>query len=329
VIKELSTVRLQRSKASLYAVTPELFAVLRDVYISSISEWQQKTAKSPQTTDEQAIALMTISLKVLKVLRRLVIAGYEYPHRDTEVQEYWTTTQLHLQVYLEFLHRTDLNPAYQEAAGRHLTQLAKFHQQMSDEHPISFALLPNSTTLVKNYWRTACTMRERQIEASRQGSEAQPVYENMCLKALTLLRACFKTVYNPAQNFKYKNAEAKVDPPRAKNIISEELLTNDFALELLQTLVNRFFIYTPGDLDEWISEPEEWEMKEEGDEDAYERFVRPCAERLYLDIVLNFKSVVDEPLLTAWQQISSKSFYLNGVTQLICGCRSKQYRRLC
>lgn len=305
IVKELATVRLQRSKASLFAITPELFAVLQDVYLFSIREWQQKLSVSPQRPDEQVMSLMTVSVKVLKILRRLVIAGYEFPHRESEVQEYWSTTQSHLQIYLELLHRPGLTPVYQEAAGQHINQLAKFHCSMADEHSVSFALLPSTMSLVRNYWSAASMMRERQIEASRQGLESMSLYEGICLRALLLLRACFKIVFNPAQNFRYKNAEAKEDPPKSKKLVSEELLTDEFILDLAQIIINRFFLYTPGDVEEWISEPEEWEMKEEGDDDAYDRFVRPCAERLFLDIVLNFKDQVTQPLLNAWQLISS------------------------
>lgn len=309
--------RLQRSRASLFTITPELFAVLREVYLFTIRGWQERLTTNSQADDAQTVALMVMSVQVLKILRRLIIAGYDYPHRETDVQEYWMMTQSHLQVYLELIHRDGLSATYKEAAGSHITQLAKFHCQVAEVHPVSFALLPHTTSLARNYWSAACTMRERQLEASRQGSEVSSVYESTSLRALLLLRACFKIVYNPTQNFKYKNAEAKEDPPRAKKIIQEELLTDDFALGLMRVLVNLFFLHTTGDMEEWLAEPEEWEMKEEGDEDAYERYVRPCAERLFLDIVLNFQNTAIDPLLDAWEQISSLCFAAVVWTSLI------------
>lgn len=71
----------------------------------------------------------------------------------------------------------------------------------------------------------------------------------------------------------------------------QSLLTDEFVTEIAATLMQTFFVYIPTELEEWTSEPEEWEMKEEGDEDALENFVRPCAERLFLDILISHKQI--------------------------------------
>lgn len=89
VIKELSTSRLQRSRKSLQSTTPEIITALSLVYIERVKTWFSFLQNSG---DDEGGALESIeqSLLALRALRRLVIAGYEFPNRHQEIRELWS-----------------------------------------------------------------------------------------------------------------------------------------------------------------------------------------------------------------------------------------------
>lgn len=88
-IKELATVRLSQARASLRAVAPEVLQFLGNVYVKKIETWRTFLEKGG---DDEGGALESIeqSLLCLRILRRLIIAGYEFPNRHSELQTFWS-----------------------------------------------------------------------------------------------------------------------------------------------------------------------------------------------------------------------------------------------
>lgn len=54
-------------------------------------------------------------------------------------------------------------------------------------------------------------------------------------------------------------------------------------------------------------EPDEWEVREDVGADTWEFEVRPCSEKLFMDLVLNFKHLLKDPLLTFFQSVTATS----------------------
>lgn len=176
---------------------------------------------------------------------------------------------------------------------------------MAKEHGIPFALLPNTPDLVRVYWATAKEFRQRQLSSTGDIDDDEvDVYDSFNLRAVLLLRSCFKEAFNLSQSFKYRNSEGKDDPPNARKVLLDEVLTKDFVKETFEILISKFFLYVQSDIEEWISEPEEWDMKEEGEGEAFEKSIRSASERLFLDIVLHHKDVVIEPLLDTAKSVT-------------------------
>ena len=182
------------------------------------------------------------------------------------------------------------------------------HVNMAKDHAVSFALFPSTPDLVRYYWITAKQFRQRQSEAGDDlDDDETEVYDAFNLRVVLILRACFKEAFNLSQPFKYRNSDRKEDPASARKVLTNDVLVPDFVRDLFETIVSNFFIYIQSDIEEWFSEPEEWDMKLEGDEDAYERSVRAASERLFLDITLHHKDLVIEPLLATMSSISGRA----------------------
>ncbi len=319
IVKELSTGRLLRTRQSLTSVAPEVFNVLGTIYIDKVKSWQ---AFFRDGGDDEGGAVENIenSLLAIKVIRRLIIAGYDFPSRDKDVQGFWTLTRTQFGQILQYVSSDDspLAEPVRKAIEKHLLQLSKFHLTMATAHPVDFVLLPDTLDLTRDYWTLISKLGEtwgsKSLDGAKIGTDGDaeddtPVLERLGLKGLLLIRACVKMVFYPAQSFRYKLQQEKDEKAQATQMIKSQLLTDDFVREVISTLVTRFFVFRPSDLRMWEEEPDEWEKMEEGAED-WEFSIRPCAEKLFLDLAKNFKNLIIQPLLQVFYTVASEYSHL-------------------
>jgi hypothetical protein len=315
IVKELSTGRLLRTRQSLQTVAPEIFNVLGTIYVNKVQTWQ---AFFRDGGDDEGGALESIdnSLLAIKTMRRLIIAGYEFPGRDKDVQEFWTLTRTHFGEFLQYVipDNSPLAAEVQKKIGKHLMQLSKLHLNMATTHPADFVLLPNSIDLARDYWSLISRLGEqwgsKSIEGAKVGNDGDaedeaPIIERLGLKGLLLIRACVKMVFYPTQTFRFKHQQEKDEKNQATHMIKTDFLTDDVVREMISALVQRFFVFRPSDLRMWEEEPDEWEKMEEGAED-WEFAIRPCAEKLFLDLAKNFKNLIIQPLLQVFYTVASE-----------------------
>ena len=318
VVKELATGRLI-TRTNLQSATPEVFQVLGTIYITKVQSWLGFIQNGG---DNEGGALNSIehSLLSLRVLRRLFIAGYEFPNRNKDVHELWILVNQRFGEILSLVsqHSHLIHAQVRQLIEKHLVQTSKLHHEMVKTHPAAFVLLPHSFDLAKSYWSllvefgrtfgsqtTAVTSKIGTGGGEEEEEEITPCVEKLSLKALLLLRATVKLVYSPTHTFKYQHAEDKEERKLSVENIKSQLLSDSLIREMMETLVTRFFVFRPKDLREWEEEPEEWERREEGEGDAWEFSVRSCAEKLFLDLVINNKALLIEPLLSVFSAVAS------------------------
>ena len=304
IVKELGTARLRKSQTALQTITPELVQLLGSIYTDKTTYWHDMFTKG-RGDDATAAFAIDNSLTALKILRRLVILGYEQPHADSMVCGFWSLSQSQFDQFLNGCSHDSWVPAsHHDMVGRHLIQFTKLHIEMSEMHPASFPVLPNSIPLVKAYWNLVKGFSEvfeksggiKQTSGAGNPKHEGPVYEKLALKGLLLLRSCVATAHQPVQSFKYRSQEIKELEKQAVHIIRVELLTRDMLLDMLQVIISKLFIFRKSDLEAWEEDPEGWEAQERTEGQAYEWAVRPCAERLLLDLLTHHKEL-GEPLL--------------------------------
>lgn len=316
IIKELSTARLQRTRASLQSVAPEIFHLLGAIYVEKVNRWGTLLE---QGGVEEGALLEPIeqSLVALKVLRRLIIAGFEHPNRDKDVRDFWQLTHSHFTKFYSFTEIGSVPSVnVQRFVEKHLVQLSKLHVEMAKVHPASFALLPDSVPLVRSYWVLVTKLGETYgidvADQNKRDSEGKPeeeektLMEKVGLKALLLIRACAKMAFNPVQTFKYQYPQDKEERKESVELIKSQLFTQDFVINVMELLVTRFFKFRKSDFEEWKEEPEEWEKKEEEISDAWEFSIRSCSEKLFLDLVIHFKELLVPRLLNVFYSLASE-----------------------
>lgn len=307
VIKELASGRLQRTKKSLQDVSLELLQVLGSLYVDLVSRWQSSPMHSDLTS-----ALNSHS--ALKTLRRLLVVGFENPHREEDVKQFWNLLQMHQQIFLAAYGQSDTPLEARNMLLKHLLQLAKLFLDMARNHPASFVLL-GCIEILNRSWHIISQSDARSAlqsdfdwEVYRNGDSLdESPFEKLSLKALLLLRACSKMVFNPVQTFKYQTPQDKLDRKQAVDYVRDTVLTDEFVLRLMELLVTQYFVLRPSDLRDWEQEPDEWERREEEIVDAWEFSIRSCSEKLFLDLVINFKELLVPRLLQVFQQFATTS----------------------
>jgi len=319
VVKELSTARLRTSQTRLQSVAPEIVFLLSEIYTQKVIMWVGFLNGNGED-EGGAIDAMENSLFAIKILRRLLIVGYEYPNHSIDVQRLWEHSQHQFGQFLEMISHEPpilLSPA-KDLVEKHLVQFSKLHVQMSTTHPAAFALLPSSLDLVRAYWGLVAKFGEsygsetqdfsaKALRKDESIKDERPVMEKLCLKGLNLLRACMKMVFSPSQSFKYRSPEVKVEQQEAVALIKTHLLTDELVSQMASIIVTKFFVFRQVDLEAWEEDEDEWEIREEGGGDTWEFEVRPCSEKLFMDLVLNFKQLLVEPLLSFFQSVAGTS----------------------
>lgn len=313
IIKELGTARLVRSQKALQDVTPELVYILCEIYGARTSEWiaflsngQDDIASDAADT---ALLAMENSLDAIKILRRLLVVGYVEPHKDKSVQEIWSFSQGQFAQFLDFINSDSPKVAsYTDILGKHLLQFTKLHLDMATQHPASFASLPNSLDLARAYWNLTAKFAEgykdsgglRQEPSLADGSKAKTegsVLEKLALKGLLLIRACVRMVHYPKHTIRYRSKDIVAEQKQAIDTVKTGLLKDDLVLQMANVIITQLFIFRKSDMDSWEEEPQEWEEREESQGNAYEWEVRPCAEKLFLDLLTHYKDLLLQPLL--------------------------------
>ena len=316
VVKELATGRLQQTRASLQKAAPEVFQVVGKIYVEKVSSWINSVGDVGEN-GEDYLHNLERSLLAIRVLRRLLIASYEHPNRDTQVQEFWglITQQFGEIISLLAQYVSSLENRRQHLAESHLVQISKLHLEMVRVHPAAFAMLHGSVSLIQAYWNLVYNFGQNfgshhaimssEVENDHDtDDEHTPYIEKISLKGLLLLRGCAKMVYNPTQTFKYQKNEDKEERKRAVEMVRSSLLSESMINEMMETLVTKFFVLRAKDIREWQEEPEEWERKEDAEGDVWEYSIRSCSEKLFLDIVINNKDLLIQPLLSVFQKVA-------------------------
>lgn len=315
VVKELGTARLRKSQSALQSVTPELVYLLGEIYTSSTQSWISFLT-SGHGGESSADLAMANSLAAFKTLRRLLIVGYEEPHKDSTVQQAWNLSQTQFGQFLGFVsHDSPIPGPYLDVVGKHLMQFTKLHLEMSQTHPASFAALPNSFDLVRSYWDLVAKfaevftksggLRQESGNGDAKSKVEGPLLEKLALKGLLLCRACVKMVNQPKQTFKYRSKEARTEQDELVVRLKDDLLKDEFIVQMANVIISNLLVFREADLEAWEENSEEWEQQEETQGSAWEWEVRPCAENVLNFLLVSYKHLLVQPLLAYFETAKS------------------------
>lgn len=93
----------------------------------------------------------------------------------------------------------------------------------------------------------------------------------------------------------------------ATEIFKTQLFTPQTVTHCMEVLVTKYFVLCPSDLEGWSENPETWSEHWENATESWEFVIRPCAEKLFMDLVTNYKSILAEPLMRVFNNSISST----------------------
>jgi hypothetical protein len=304
VVKELSKASLKisiiRSKA------PTLLPPLVSIFNSCSQRFANQPCDSFSIDDANAIALL---LPCTGVIRRLLVKGYERPHREEASAQAWAALQAF------WAQRVRLpNPAgngepnsSKKMLEKCILQIAKLQLEMADDNPASVILFQDAwripleyTSLAERFSQTYGVGTTDALEIGTHGDAAEdgmPFLEKFALKGILIIRACLKVVANP-RAIKARTDQDKAEQVQVVHILQENVFTSTYTESCLQLIISRFFVFKPSDLRRWEEEPDEWEAAEGGDAEGYRYSIRLATEKLFLDLANKYTEFVVPTILT-------------------------------
>jgi hypothetical protein len=92
---------------------------------------------------------------------------------------------------------------------------------------------------------------------------------------------------------------------QSTEMFQTQLFTPQTVIHCMEVLVTKYFILRPSDLENWEMDPEGWNEQWENSVESWEFLIRPCAEKLFNDLMVNHKDVLAEPLMNVFNSIST------------------------
>ncbi|OLL24970.1 Importin-11, partial [Neolecta irregularis DAH-3] len=286
-IKALCSSRLIKARQNLQQIAPELFHFLRDLYTLRTQQWMSNIPQS-----YKAFA-MDNSLLALKSCRRVLVHGFECANRNQEVRDFFQLLCLHLSTLLPLYYQSP-HQEVKPAIRKHIVVIGKLFTDFFQNHSAAFVLMPDAIPLIKSYWHFV-ELQSDSFDAIKDKDD-QRFLEKVIVQGMLLVKLALKTLSNPSSsslNFREKDEKAEIR--QASQLLKDELFTTEMLHRIVETLVTKYFIMRKADFEAWEEDPEAFILDEE--QASWEHQLRPCSEKLFSDLMCNFKETLITPLL--------------------------------
>ncbi|KAK9479891.1 armadillo-type protein [Lipomyces japonicus] len=294
IVKVICSTRFGKTRSALQQATPDLVRFIGQWYVTYTNIWMNALATSTNDTNLQS----SIGYLSLKICRHLVVEGYEFANRQTEAREFFETASFHLKGFIDAYRKIESSILEQ-----HIKTLGKIFSDLCERQPTAFLLMPQPFEVVAVYM----SILESQAEVFHQKQiEGNEFWERLVIRGLLLLRKCIKIAFGDGTvTIKYRTPQDREETKSAINLVKVTLFTDDFAIQVHDILLRSYLRLRPTDLQLWLEEPEQFVYDES--QNSWEYQLRPCAERVYVDLLLNFKVLLRPRFLQIFDLLSTTS----------------------
>lgn len=292
IIKILSTAKIGRCRPAMQSKIPIIFPLIVRIYLRSFTEWTTSSS-----IDANKLSELQVSYLSLKVLRRIVVDGYEYPHKDESVVEFMNITVNHFQLLLthdEHFKRVDIYEKFIKCYG-------KLYYNLINSSPTNFILQPCALPILLSFTKL---LIERASDVYQENSEINgDFWEQISIRGFLILKKIIMFINKRgAIMIKARNDKKEIETAVSK--ISSEFLTIDLAAKLIDLLMDWYLRLRPIELKNWSADPEEWINEQMSN--SYEFQIRPCAENFFQDLISCFRKELTPYLLDKIENKATK-----------------------
>ncbi|KAH3662326.1 hypothetical protein OGAPHI_005577 [Ogataea philodendri] len=268
ILKTLASIRIGRARAAMQNKVTVVVPHLVQLYKGFFNHW---TSDGSFNT-----AVMEVGYLCLKNLRRAIVDGYEYPHRDAVVVEFFQLSLQHFQKLL-LLHESSQLPLLE----RYLKAYVKLYTNLVNDNVVAFVMMPDSYQI----FMTMLSLLESKA-SEIYNSEENEFWEQLAIKMVSNLKKLTAFGYKKgAVMLKQRNDQSEVRG--AAEMVATQFFNLQLVEHLVDLLITWYMKLRASDLESWSIEPEEWVNEQL--QVSWEYQIRPCAENYFQDLVSYFK----------------------------------------
>ncbi|KAK7470477.1 hypothetical protein VKT23_001903 [Stygiomarasmius scandens] len=178
---------------------------------------------------------------------------------------------------------------------RHIRLLGKFFRRLSQLGQKRFAEVPNCDDLILFYWSQVVDATTKQPPPGWTAdwiadSNFAPYPVRFLVQGLML----------------FKETLGQWKPMRRDGTPNKLSMSREFIEQSIQILVTRFLPLNTKDLTGWMEDPEEWVNVEDKESDQWEYELRPCSERVLIQLSNQYSESVIPLLQSSFNQVADK-----------------------
>ncbi|KAF9282312.1 hypothetical protein BGZ68_006073 [Mortierella alpina] len=277
VVKGLISKTLAGGRKQFQMVAPDLFSKVVNIYVRYVD----LLFASNTTNIESLSGCLETSHMALKCLRRIVVHGFPDFATTEGPVAFFRLALEHLQKFMAFKESIPEQCSFLvTAVDSHIKLIGKFYLDLMDAHPRQFILSPGAGDVLRFYWG---------LLAGNGNEHGAAPAQTTLIQGLVLIK---KTLKDP--QFILTNRDPEPVVVQCRHIIENEFMTAETSNKLAEILITKYMRLTEDDLEEWDNNPEEWALEEEADSWRYQ--LRPCAEKVFMDLLSSHRAQLS-PLL--------------------------------
>ncbi|KTW26114.1 hypothetical protein T552_03008 [Pneumocystis carinii B80] len=293
IVKNLCASRLVRAKYNLQQITPKLFELVSEIFKNYTDQWIYTVQSN--FSESEIFPFLQISHICLKILRRLIIYGFEYPYKNENAQFFFQLSYKYLKIYFDLCKHLKEKISFLYS---HIILFGKMFLNFSSTQSTSIFLMPNSIEIVLTYLNI---IEENANIFTEQDTEYVNFIYKIVIQGLLLIKSSVKFLHNSDILLEFKLGEYKQEIEKTYKILKENLFNSEILQRIFEILITKFIVLKPNDLFAWEEDPEQWLLTEEKQSWEYE--LRPCAESLFIDIFSIYNNVLSNFLISLLQAV--------------------------
>ncbi|PFH52845.1 hypothetical protein AMATHDRAFT_1887 [Amanita thiersii Skay4041] len=175
---------------------------------------------------------------------------------------------------------------------RHIRLFGKLFRRLQQLSHVRFTELPMCGDLILFYWN--------QVVNATSGSPDFIADSNNAIYPVRFLVQGM-VLFKDSLGQWSESRSARMHGTPNKNTLSKE-----FVETAVKVLITSFMPLNPSDLDNWVNDPEEWVNIEDKENDQWEYEIRPCSERVLVQLSNQFEEVVTPLLVSTFNEIATQ-----------------------
>ncbi|KAJ6628769.1 armadillo-type protein [Mycena sp. CBHHK59/15] len=171
---------------------------------------------------------------------------------------------------------------------RHIRLLGKFFRRLQELSSPRFTALSSCPLLVKYYWEEVVAATEQPGLIADSPEAVYPV--RFLVQGMVL----------------FKENLGQWKPVRKDGTENQNSLPREFVANAVRTLITQFMPLKEAELQDWMDDPEQWVNDEDKDNEQWIFEIRPCSERVLMQLSNHYPDVVAPLLLDFYMSDANK-----------------------